>query len=87
MQYKFKKPFVYGNETIETVELREEFNAGDMIRVANAKGDGDKTGVILCAATGWPLPKVSKMSFDDACKISEITAGFFEIGETDGPET
>lgn len=87
MQYKFKKPFVYGNETIETVELREEFNAGDMIRVANAKGDGDKTGAMLCAATEWPLPKVSKISLTDAVKISEIIASFFEIGETDGPET
>lgn len=87
MQYKFKKPFKYGNETIETVELKEEFTAGDMIRVANAKGDGDKTGVMLCLATGWALPKVSNMSIIDSIAISEIIAGFFEIGEMDGRET
>ena len=75
------------NETVETVELREEFNAGDMIRVANAKGNGDKMGVMLCTATEWPLPKVSKIPFADAAAINEIIAGFFEIGETDGPET
>ena len=44
MIYKFKKPVKFGEETIESVELKEEFDVGDMIRIANAKGDGDKTG-------------------------------------------
>ncbi|WP_407440551.1 phage tail assembly protein [Fibrobacter sp.] len=86
MQYKFKKPFKYGNENIETVELKEEFNAGDMIRIANAKGDGDKTGAMLVAATGWPLPKVACIPIADALAIAGVVTTFFGLSETDGPE-
>ena len=79
MQYKFKKPFKYGNETIETVELKEEFNVGDMIRITNAKGDGDKTGAMLVAATGWPLPKVAEI-------LIGVVGNFFNPGQKDGTE-
>lgn len=84
MQYKFKKPFKFGNETIETVELKEEFNAGDMIRITNAEGTGDRMGAVLAAATGWPLPKVAQMSIPDALAISEVVSPFFEVGEGNG---
>lgn len=87
MQYKFKKPFKYGNENIETVELKEEFTAGDLIRIGNADGNGDKTGAVLVAATGWPLPKVAKIPIADALAISEAVTPFFGLSETDGPET
>ncbi len=86
MQYKFKKPFKYGNETIETVELKEEFNAGDMIRIANAKGDGDKTGAMIVAATGWPLPKVSEIPIQDALSLVGIIGDFFDPGQKGGAE-
>ena len=84
MIYKFKKPFKFGNETIETVELKEEFNAGDMIHITNAEGDGDKMGAMIAAATGWPLPKVSLMSIPDALAISRAVTPFFEVGEENG---
>lgn len=87
MQYKFKKPFKFGEETIESVELREEFDVGDMIRIANAKGDGDKTGAMLAAATGWPLPKVSKISMADGVALAEIVGNFTNLGQKDGEET
>ena len=87
MQYKFKKPFKFGEETIESVELKEEFDVGDMIRITNAKGDGDKTGAILAAATGWPLPKVSKISMADGVALAEIVGNFFNLGQKDGEET
>ena len=85
MQYKFKKPVKFGEETIESVELREEFD--DMIRIANAKGDGDKTGAMLAAATGWPLPKVSKISMADGVALAEIVGNFINLGQKDGKET
>lgn len=84
MQYKFKKPFKYGEETVESVELKEEFNTGDMIRIVNSTGDGDKMGAMLVAATGWPLPKVAKISIPDSLAISEIISPFFGIGEKAG---
>ena len=87
MIYKFKKPVKFGEETIESVELKEEFDVGDMIRIANAKGDGDKTGAMLSAATGWPLPKVSKISMADGVALAEITGNFFNPGQKDGTET
>lgn len=86
MQYKFKKPFKYGNETIETVELKEDLTAGDMVRVGNANGDGDKRAEMVVAATGWPLLKVSKMSAKDYISLCDIVASFLEDGETDGRE-
>lgn len=84
MQYKFKKPFKFGNETIETVELKEEFNTGDMIRITNAEGDGNKMGAMISAATGWPLPKVALMSIPDALAISKVITPFFEVGDGNG---
>lgn len=84
MIYKFKKPFKFGNETIETVELKEEFNTGDMIRITNAAGTGDRMGAMLAAATNWPLPKVAQMSIPDAFAISEIVSPFLDDGEEGG---
>lgn len=84
MLYNFKKTFRYGNENVDSVELKEEYNAGDLIRVQNAKGEGDKIGAVIVAATGWPLPKVACIPFNDAVAIQEIVMGFLGIGETDG---
>ena len=87
MIYKFKKPFKFGNETNETVELKEELNTGDMIRITNAEGTGDKMGAMLVAATGWPLPKVAQISIPDSIAISEIVTPFFGFGEAESLET
>ncbi len=86
MLYKFKKPFKYGTETVESVELKEEYNTGDLIRIANANGNGDRTGAMLVAATGWPLPKVACIPIADALAITEAITPFFGLSETDGPE-
>ncbi|MCQ2123550.1 hypothetical protein SAMN05720766_10955 [Fibrobacter sp. UWH9] len=86
MKYNFKKTFRYGNENVDSVELKEEYNAGDLIRIANANGNGDRTGAMLVAATGWPLPKVACIPIADALAIAEAITPFFGIGETDGPE-
>ena len=86
MLYKFKKPFKYGTETVESVELKEAYNTGDLIRIANANGNGDRTGAMLVAATGWPLPKVACIPIADALAITEAITPFFGLSETDGPE-
>lgn len=87
MIYKFKKPFKYENETVDTVELKEDYNAGDLIRIVNAKGEGDKVGAILVAATGWPLPKVSKIHILDAMAMNGIITSFLGLGDETGAET
>lgn len=84
MLYKFKKPFKYGTETVESVELKEDYTAGDLMRIQNAKGDGDKIGAAIVAATNWPLPKVAMIPFNDAVAIQSTVLDFLEIGETDG---
>lgn len=86
MVYKFKKSFKYGEETVESVELKEEFNVGDMVRVMNSKGTGDQVATILACATGWPMPKVAKIPIEDGIALNEVIAPFFGLTETDGPE-
>lgn len=87
MVYQFKKPFKFGNETISSVELKEEFNVGDMIRIANAKGDGDRTGALIVSATNWPLPKVAEIPMQDGVAIAEIVGNFISPGQKDGTAT
>ena len=89
--YKFQKPFKYGDEVISSVELKDEFDTGDMIRVMNAKGEGDKMGAMIVAATGWPLPKVAKIPLKETLQLSTKIADFFgdlpTTSETSGSET
>lgn len=87
MQYKFKKPFKFGNETIETVELKEEFTMGDMIRITNAQGKGDQSGAMVVAATGWPLPKVAQIPMVDAVAIVEKVSSFFDLDQEEDSMT
>lgn len=87
MLYKFKKPFQYGKENVESVELKESFNTGDMIRITNEKQDGDRFGAILVAATGWPLPKVAEIPFEDSTVMAELLVPFIEAGVAGGAQT
>ncbi|MCF0222858.1 MAG: phage tail assembly protein [Fibrobacter sp.] len=86
MKYQFKKTFRYGSESIDSVELKEEYTTGDLIRIANASGKGDQTGAMLVAATGWPLPKVAQIPIADAVAIAEAITPFFGIGQEVGLE-
>lgn len=91
MIFKFSKPFKYGDENVTSVDLKEDFDTGDMIRIANCKGEGDKSGALLCAATRWPIGKVSKIPVKDSLKILEKVTPFFDdlldSSEKDGSET
>lgn len=83
MNYKLIKEFKFGNETITEIEIREEYDAGDMARIQNAakKGDGDVFLELLCLGTGFPLPKVSKIPMKDSIKISVLVKDFLDLGE------
>lgn len=87
MQYKLKTPFKFGNETVTEVTLKDAFNAGDMIRIANEEKAGDSIGATLCAMTGWPLPKVAQMGIDDAMAIADVAAPFLDRSKKTGSET
>lgn len=88
MKYVFKKPFKYGTETIESVELREEYTAGDMMRISNCNGKaGDVEGAIAVAATGWPLQKIAAMPLSDYKNLLEKVAPFLGLLEEAGQAT
>lgn len=83
MNYKLLKEFKFGNETISEVEIKEDYDCGDMVRIQNAakKGDGDVFIEIVCIGTGFPLPKASKIPIKDAVKISILVKNFLDLGE------
>lgn len=83
MNYKLMKEFKFGNETITEVEVREEYDAGDMARIQNAakKGDGDVFLELVCIGTNFPLPKASKIPLKDSVKISLMVKDFLDLGE------
>lgn len=83
MQYKLKKSFKFGQETIAEVEIKEDFDAGDVARVQNAskRGDGDAFIEILSIGTGFPAPKASKIPAADAVEISRLVTNFLNLGE------
>ena len=78
MQYKLKESVLIGDKNIETVEIKEKWNAGDFIDVQDA-GDGKgRQGMRLVAlAIDWPDPQVKMLSVDDYIEILKISTGFF----------
>lgn len=83
MQYKLSKEIQFGSETISEVTIKEEYDAGDMARILNAKkkGDGDLFLEAICIGTGFPLPKASKIPTKDSIRISTIVYDFLGVGE------
>lgn len=82
MNYKLTKPFKYGNETISEIEIKEEYNCGDMVRIQNAsaKGDGDIFLELVVVGTGFPAPKASLIPARDALKITGLVKDFLDLG-------
>lgn len=83
MNYKLMKEFKFGSETITEVDIREEYDCGDMVRIQNAakKGDGDIFLELVCIGTGFPAPKAAKIPLKDSVKISVLVKDFLDLGE------
>lgn len=83
MKYTLMKPFQFGKETISEVEIKEDYDTGDVARLMNAKqkGAGDAFAEIIAIGTDWPVPKVSKIGSKDGLKIFEIVNDFLDDGE------
>lgn len=83
MNYKLKKQFKFGQETVSEVDIKEDYEAGDLVRVQNAnkKGDGEAFLEILSIGTGFPAPKAAKIPAADAVAISKMVTNFLNLGE------
>ena len=78
MQYKLKEPVLIGDKKIETVEIKEKWNAGDFIDVQDAgDGKGHQGMRQVALAIDWPDPQVKMLCVDDYIGILSISTGFF----------
>lgn len=83
MNYKLQKEFKFGSETISEVDIKEDYDCGDMVRIQNAakKGDGDIFLELISVGTNFPAPKASKISAKDGMKIAGLVKDFLDLGE------
>ena len=78
MQYSLKKKIEIGNKTLDSVEIKESWNAGDFIEIQDA---GNSEGMRCCRqvalAIDQPDPVVRKLSIPDYTEILRISSDFF----------
>jgi hypothetical protein len=82
MNIKLKTPIkVNGKETSEVV-IKEDYSAGDMIRIQNAKGkgEGEAFAAVVIAATGWDITTVSQLNSKDFIRINNAAQPFLVDG-------
>lgn len=82
MIIKLKKPIkVNGKETSE-VDIKEDYSAGDMIRIQNSKGkgEGEAFAAVVIAATGWDITTVSQLNSKDFIRINNAAQPFLVDG-------
>ena len=78
MQYKFKNPVDVGGKKLETVEIKEEWNAGDFIKIQDAgNGEGSRGLCQVAIAIDQPEPIVKTFELDDYLEILKASTGFF----------
>lgn len=78
MQYPLKEKIEIGNKTLDSVEIKESWNAGDFIEIQDA---GNSEGMRCCRqvalAIDQPDPVVRKLSIPDYTEILRISTNFF----------
>ena len=78
MQYPLKKKIEIGDKTLDSVEIKESWNAGDFIEIQDA---GNSEGMRCCRqvalAIDQPDPVVRKLSIPDYTEILRISSDFF----------
>ena len=88
MKYQLKKPIKFGDEIIDSVELKEEYCVGDQIRLQNVTKLGGEDGKTVLnrgdllqetleIGLDWPAVKVKKLSPADGIEINRIINDFF----------
>lgn len=78
MQIKLTEPIEIADKKLETVEIKEVWNAGDFIDIQDAgKGEGSRCCRQVAIAIDMPDPVVRKLSVNDFTKILEESSRFF----------
>ncbi|MBO7325867.1 MAG: hypothetical protein J6U57_10660 [Bacteroidales bacterium] len=78
MQYKLKNPVDIGGKKLETVEIKEEWNVGDFIKIQDAgNGEGSRGLCQVAIAIDQPELIVKTFALDDYLEILKASTGFF----------
>jgi hypothetical protein len=78
MQYKLKEPVDVAGKKLETVEIKEEWNAGDFVDIQDAgSGEGSRGLRQVAIAIDQPDPIVKTFALEDYLEILKVSTGFF----------
>lgn len=78
MQYTLKEPVDVAGKKLETVEIKEEWNAGDFVAIQDAgTGVGTQNLRQVAIAVDQPDPIVKKFSIEDYMEILKVSTDFF----------
>jgi hypothetical protein len=83
IEIHLNKPIKNGEETISVLKLKEP-TLGDLMVLDKAKGDQEKTVLLLCALTDLTPPVIKQIGFSDMRDLINPVVQDF-LG--DGPET
>ena len=78
MQYKLEQPVDVAGKKLETVEIKEEWNAGDFVAIQDAgSGEGTRNLRQVAIAIDQPDPIVKTFAIADYLKILKVSTDFF----------
>lgn len=78
MQYKLEQPVDVAGKKLETVEIKEEWNAGDFVSIQDAgSGEGTRNLRQVAIAIDQPDPIVRTFAIEDYLKILKVSTDFF----------
>lgn len=78
MQYQLKEPVDVAGKKLETVEIKEEWNAGDFVAIQDAgSGEGSRNLRQVAIAIDQPDPIVKTFALVDYLEILKASTGFF----------
>ena len=82
MIVELSKPINVNGKEVNQVDIKEDYTAGDMIRVqdAKSKGEGHVIAAVVTAATGWDISTISKMTSKDFVRINNAAQPFLVGG-------
>lgn len=72
-----KKPIEWGDETITELTFRD-LSVADLKKTDRAKGDVEKTVILIAASTGVAPPAIERMGSKDFQACSEMVGRFFD---------
>ena len=84
-EYKFTRPWKFGSETIESVQVKEQFTAGDMriLKNTNARENmGDFLMKVIQVGTGYTETQAEMIPAEDFDPLTEFIANFMPGGKS-----